>query len=159
LHCSLDELPGAREALALWVQNDNGYPPLVESIAAHYGVPPSNVVTASGCSGANFVAIAGLVGPGDEVIVEQPTYDPLLGASRLLGATIRRVQRRFDDGYAFDLDEIRRAVSPRTKLIVITNPHNPSGATLAADALAAIGEIGDRAGCYVLVDEVYLDGS
>jgi aspartate/methionine/tyrosine aminotransferase len=159
LHCSMDELPGAREALALWVANDNGYMPLVEAIAAHYGVETSRVVTAPGCSGANFVAIAGLVGPGDEVIIERPTYDPLAGACRLMGATIGRVERRFERGYEFDLDQIRASAGSRTKLIVVTNPHNPSGATLTAESLRAMGEIAATVGAHVLVDEVYLDAS
>ena len=159
LHCSMDELPGAREALALWVANDNGYPPLVEAIAAHYRVDAARVVTAAGCAGANFTAIAGLVGPGDDVLVERPTYDPLLGACRLLGATISRVERRFEHGYAFDLDQIRASTSARTKLIVVTNPHNPSGTTLPAESLRAIAEIAAKVGAHVLVDEVYLDAS
>ena len=159
LHCSMDELPGAREALALWVANDNGYAPLVDAIAAHYRVDPSRVVTAPGCSGANFVAIAALVGPGDEVLIERPTYDPLLGACRLLGATIGRVERQFERAYGFDLDQIRASVRSRTKLIVVTNPHNPSGATLTAETLQAIGEFASHVGAHVLVDEVYLDAS
>lgn len=159
LHCSMDELPGAREALALWVANDNGYAPLVEAIAAHYRVDPARVVTAPGCSGANFVVVAGLVGPGDDVLIERPTYDPLLGACRLLGATIGRVERQFERGYEFDLGQIRASVGSHTKLIVVTNPHNPSGATLTAESLRAIGDLAAGVGAHVLVDEVYLDAS
>ena len=69
LHCSLDELPGAREALDLSTPNGDGYQPLVAAIAAHYGVSADRVTTAPGCSGANFVAIAALVAAGDEVLV------------------------------------------------------------------------------------------
>lgn len=80
LHCSIDDLPGAREAVDLSAPNDNGYPPIVEALGAHYGVSTSRVVTASGCSGANFLAAAALVGAGDDVLIERPTYDPLIGA-------------------------------------------------------------------------------
>lgn len=159
LHCSMDELPGARDALELWVSNDNGYPPLVQAIAAHYQVDPARVVTAAGCSGANFVAFAALVGAGDEVLIERPTYDPLIGGCRLLGATIGRLERRFERGYGFDLDQIRASVNSHTRLIVVTNPHNPSGTTLTAESLRAIGDLAAAVGAHVLVDEVYLDAS
>lgn len=157
LHCALHELPGAREAIELTVPNDNGYAPLVHGIAKHYGVSPDQVVTAPGCSGANFVAIASLVGAGDHVLIERPTYDPLIGGCKLFGATIGRFERRFDRAYEVDLDEIRGAVTPRTRLIVVTNPHNPSGSTLSRESIVKIGEIAEEAGAHVLVDEVYLD--
>ena len=102
LSCSIDDLPGAREAIALDGRNDNGYAPLVESIAGHYGVPPSQVTTAQGASGANFLACAALIEPGDEVLVETPGYDPLLGAPRLLGAKVNRFDRVFEEGFALD---------------------------------------------------------
>lgn len=159
LHCTLDDLPGAREALDLRAANDNGYPPLVEAIARHAGVTPDRVATAQGCSGANFVAIAGLVGPGDHVLVERPTYDPLIGACRLMGARVERFGRRFEAGWRPDLDELRQRVTPRTRLIVVTSPHNPSGEVLDASTLTGIGVLADRVGAYVLVDQVYLDAA
>src|SRR5512141_1605845 len=107
LHCSLDDLPGAREAVELWVENEDGYLPIVQALAGHYGVDAERIVLATGCSGANFVAIAALVGAGDDVLIERPTYDPLIGACRLLGANVRRFARRFEDGYALDVDAIR----------------------------------------------------
>jgi aspartate/methionine/tyrosine aminotransferase len=159
LHCDFDDLPGAREALELWIPNDNGYPPLVDAIATHYGVSANQVATAAGCSGANFVAIAALVGPGDDVLVEQPTYDPLIGACRLMGASVRRFARRFESGFAIDLDDLRAAVTDRTKLIILTSPHNPSGIPADRQTLLSIGEIANRVGAHVLVDQVYLDAA
>src|SRR5689334_22523105 len=99
LACTLDDLPGAREAIALSGANDTGYAPLIEAIAARYGVPAGHVTTASGTSGANFFVFAALLEPGDDVLVERPGYDPLLGASRIFGATTRRFERAFDEGY------------------------------------------------------------
>jgi aspartate/methionine/tyrosine aminotransferase len=159
LHCDFDDLPGAREALELWIPNDNGYPPLVEALASHYGVATNRVATAAGCSGANFVAIAALVGAGDDVLIEQPTYDPLIGACRLMGAVVRRFGRRFESGFAVDLDDIRAAATDRTKLIALTSPHNPSGLPVDRQTLLAIGGIADRVGAHVLVDQVYLDAA
>src|SRR4029453_5149951 len=96
LACSLDDLPGARDALALSGANDNGYGPLIEAIASRYGVQPSHITTASGTSGANFLVYAALLTPGDEVLVERPGYDPLLGAARMFGATTVRYDRPFE---------------------------------------------------------------
>lgn len=159
VHCSLGDLPGAREALDITAPNDNGYAPVVEAIAAHYGVDRARIVTATGCSGANFIAMGALVGAGDEVLVERPAYDPLIGAAKLMGATITRFDRRFDEGFAIDPDAVRRQLSPRTRMIVVTSPHNPSGVMASRDSLAALTEIAASRGIHVLVDEVYLDGA
>lgn len=159
LACSLDDLPGAREAIALSGRNDNGYGPLLEAIAARYGVEPSQVTTAQGTSGANFLVCAALLSPGDDVLVERPGYDPLLGTPRLLGANVVRFERTFADRFALDADRVRAALTPRTKLIVITSPHNPSGVVADDEALAAIGRIAEAHGAHVLVDEVYLDAT
>src|SRR4029077_17118893 len=76
---------------------------------------------------ANFLAFAALISPGDEVLVERPAYDPLLGALKLLGARIARFDRRREDGWAVDPDRVRAALSPKTRLVVLTSPHNPTG--------------------------------
>jgi aspartate/methionine/tyrosine aminotransferase len=133
----------------------DGYAPLLEAIASRYRVTPQQVVSAEGTSGANFLAFATLVEPGDEVLVEQPTYEPLLAALSFLGARIRRFSRRFEDGYHLDLDGLRREMSDRVRLVVITNPHNPSGVFLPREEMAEAVRIAGRA--YVLVDEVYQD--
>jgi aspartate/methionine/tyrosine aminotransferase len=157
LACSLDDLPEAREAVDLAGANDNGYRPLIDAIAARYGVDADRVTTAGGTSGANFLVYAALLEPGDEILVERPGYDPLLGAARMLGARTVRFDRAFEDGFALDPDRVRRAMTPRTKAIVITTPHNPSGAAVGAAALDEIGRIAERAGAHVVVDEVYKD--
>ena len=159
LPCTIDDLPGAREALDISAANDNGYAPLVDAIAAHYRVPPERVALGTGCSGANFLAIAATVGAGDHVLIERPTYDPLIGACRLMGADVAPFDRRFDAGYAIDLDDLRRRITHRTKLIVLTNPHNPSGVLLDREAIARVAAMAADAGLQVLVDEVYLDAA
>jgi aspartate/methionine/tyrosine aminotransferase len=157
LACTLDDLPGAREALALSGANDSGYGPLLDAIAARYAAPASRITTATGTAGANFLAFAALLEPDDDVLVEMPGYDPLLGAIRLLGARPVRFERRFEDGFALDPDRVRAAMTPRTRLVVITHPHNPSGVAAADAALDEVGRIAERAGAKVLVDEVYRD--
>lgn len=155
--CSIDEVPGMREALALSGRNDEGWPPLVDAIAAHYGVDPAGVATATGTSGANFLVCAALLQPGDDVIVERPAYDPLLAVPRLLGANLVRVDRRFEEGFRLDVARIAAAITPRTRLIVVTNPHNPTGVLSGQEDMRALGDFAERRGCYVLADEIYLD--
>jgi aspartate/methionine/tyrosine aminotransferase len=155
--CALDDLPGIGDALQLTAPNDNGYAPLREAIATHVGVPADRIVNATGCSGANFLTIAALVGAGDEVIMERPGYDPLAGACRLMGARVKTFERRAARRYAIDLDEVRSHLSIRTRLIIVTSPHNPSGMSLSHETLSALSELAASAGAYLLVDEVYLD--
>ena len=157
LACTLDDLPGAREAIDLTAPDKGGYPPLVEAIAAHYGVATERVVTASGCSAANFLAIGALVGPGDTVLMEGPWYDQITGACRLLGARVETFDRKFDHGYRIDVVALRARVTKDTKLVIITSPHNPSGMAADRDTLVALQALAEETGVHVLVDEVYLD--
>jgi aspartate/methionine/tyrosine aminotransferase len=159
LSCSLDDLEGAHAALSLSGSNDNGYQSLLDAIARRYLVRPEQVTTANGAAGANFQAMAAVLEAGDEVLMERPGYDPLPGAARLLGAHIVRFDRRFEDDFALDPDAIARALTPRTRLIIITSPHNPTGAVADRAALEALGQIASAAGAHVLVDEVYLDAA
>ena len=134
-----------------------GYGPLVERIAQHTGAPVDCIVTAAGTSMANHLALATLLGPGDEVVLEEPAYGPLLDVARYLGARVRRVARRLENDFVISLGELEAAITSATRLIVLTNLHNPSGALLTAEALRAIGEIAGRVGALVLVDEAYLE--
>jgi len=157
LACTLDDLPGAREAVSLSGANDTGYAPLIDAIAARYGVSADRVTTASGTAGANFFVFAAILEPGDEVLVERPGYDPLLGASRIFGARTTRFDRVFEEGYRLDPDRVKRAMTARTKLIVLTTPHNPTGVPADVAAVDEIGRIAGHFGAHVLVDEVYRD--
>jgi len=155
--CPIEEIPGIREAIGFDGNNENGYKPLLEAIASQYGVDAAQVTTAQGASGANFLACAALLEPGDDVLVETPGYDPLLGAPRLLGARVNQFVRDFDEGFALDPERVERALTPRTRLIIITNPHNPSGVLADPEALDAIAQIARAHDAHVLLDEVYLD--
>lgn len=156
---TLEELPGAVEALALHGPNDEGYAPLIEAIAARYGVAPDRVCTATGTSGANFLAMAALLRPGDAILVERPAYDPLLGAARLLGAEVRRFERRFEEAWQPDPDRIGELLDPGVRLVVLTNLHNPSGVRIPDETLDEIARRAERVGAHVLVDEVYLEAA
>lgn len=138
--------------------NSYGYPPLVAALAAHTRVSPESVVTISGgTSMANHLAMAAAIEHGDEVLIEQPTYEPLLALAEYFGAQIKRFPRRAADHYRIDVDELQAQVTARTRLIVLTNLHNPSSALVDEETLRSISEIADRVGARVLVDEVYLE--
>ena len=134
-----------------------GYGPLLQKIAQRYDVPASSVVTAAGASFANHLAMAALFQPDNEVLFEEPAYEPMLATARYLGADIKRFQRRFEDGFRVSPEEIESQVTERTRLIVITNLHNPSGVLTDDATLRHVGEIAACVGAYVLVNEVYLE--
>src|SRR5207244_2906101 len=108
-----------------------GYAPLERRLAEHAGVPEECVVAAAGTSMANHLAMAALLDPGDEVLIEQPAYGPLLDVANYLGVRIKRLPRRFEARFSIGLEELQRAISTSTRLIVLTNLHNPSGALLS----------------------------
>jgi aspartate/methionine/tyrosine aminotransferase len=153
----LAKLPVRIEELEISAPGSYGYPPLQERLAKRCGVPLECVVAATGTSMANHLALAALLNPGDEVLIEQPAYEPLLNVAEYLGAQVRRFPRRFEDSFQLDPREIERAVTPRTRVVVVTNLHNPSGARTPDSALRLTGEIAQSRGAYVLVDEVYLE--
>ena len=135
--------------------NPYGYAPLLEAISARYRVPQECVVTATGASLANYLALAATTEPGDEILVEQPSYDPVLGAARYLGLEIKRFRRPAERNFEIDLEDLERNLTTRTRLIVITNMHNPSGALCPEAVLQQIAALARKSGAYVVVDEVY----
>ncbi|MGB8659564.1 MAG: pyridoxal phosphate-dependent aminotransferase [Candidatus Acidiferrum sp.] len=134
-----------------------GYEPLQQRLARHNGVSEECVVAATGTSMANHLAMAAVLDPGNEVLIEQPVYGPLLDVAEYLGARVNRFSRRFETGFTLEPAEIERAITGETRLIVLTNLHNPSGTLTTAATLRAIGEMAHSAGAHVLVDEVYLE--
>ncbi len=134
-----------------------GYDPLIQRIATRYRVATDCVVTAAGTTFANHLAIAALIKPGDEVLFEHPAYEPMLALVHYLGAQVKRFSRRFENGFQIVPEEIDALITPRTRLIVITNLHNPSGVLIEDSTLKQIGDIAKRVGARVLVDEVYME--
>ena len=153
----LKDLPVRIEDLELAGTGPYGYPPLIERLAKKCDVAEQNVVYTLGTSMANYIALNALVSPGDEVLVEQPTYDPLLAILEHIGAKVRRFERRADKGFRIGLGEIERRITPETRLVVICNLHNPSSAFTDEETMRQIGEMAARVGARVLVDEVYLE--
>lgn len=130
---------------------------LATKIEAHYGVrydPDTEITVTAGATEALFAAITALVHPGDEVIVFEPCYDSYVPAVQLAGGTPVFVTLRYPD-YAFDWDEVRRALTPKTRLVLLNSPHNPTGAVLCEADLHRLASLLDGSNVLVLGDEVY----
>jgi len=151
------DLDAAEEKYDLHGPNSYGYKRLLECIAHYSGVAPDMVVHLAGTSQANHIAMAAAFDPGEEVLVEEPTYELLLTTAEFLGARIRRFSRRRENGFAIDPHDVERAMSPSTRLIVLCNLHNPTSVAVDEATLRAIGDIAMKNGARVLVDEVYLE--
>lgn len=153
----LSELPLKLEDLELSGQSLYGYEPLQAALSAKCHVPPECVVAATGTSMANHLVMAALIEPGDEVLIEHPTYELLMTVAQYLGAKVRRFMRPAGEGFQFDPDTLARKLSARTRLIVLTNLNNPTGALTPEETLKRLGEMARGVGAHILVDEVYLE--
>ena len=153
----LSELPVTIEQLEINGDNSYGFAPLRQAIAKKHSVDPTCVVEAAGTSMANHLAMAALIDPGDEVLIESPTYELVLSAAGYLQAQINRFPRHEENGFAVDPEEIRKAITPKTKLVFLTNLHNPSSVLTPDETLRSVGDIAASVGAQVVIDEVYLD--
>jgi aspartate/methionine/tyrosine aminotransferase len=125
------------------------------SIAHYNDVPRAEIVPALGTAHAIWLAYASLVSPGDDVLVESPGYEPLLRAAEGIGARVVRFERRADEGWTLDPDRIARALTLRTRVVAVTNHHNPTGIRTPDDRLRAVAAVCQARGVHLLVDEVY----
>jgi len=143
-------------ATELGYAQSNGTIELRERIADLYpGATPDNVLVTVGCIEANLVTLQTLVGPGDEVAIMAPNYLQLWGAAKNLGAIVRTFELDRDRGWRLDADSLDAAVGPRTKLIAICNPNNPTGHIMGEAEIAAVISAAERVGAWILADEVY----
>lgn len=157
LLASPEELALTAEDIVLTGNNFYGYPPLRALISARYGVPEKNILITQGTSLANFLAAAALTQPGDEALVELPAYEPLLSIFEPLGVKVNRLPRRFEDSYAIDPSVLRTRLTPKTKVVLITTLHNPSGVGIRPEGLRALAAECATVGATLVVDEVYQD--
>ncbi len=140
-----------------------GVPELREAVARHqqrlYGIdldPDSQVVVTAGATEAIAAAVLGLVDPGDEVAVVEPFYDSYQATIEMAGGVRRPVGiRRTEAGFRLDVDQLRRTVTDRTKVLLVNTPHNPTGAVLDEAERAAVAEVAVAHDVVVVVDEVY----
>jgi aspartate/methionine/tyrosine aminotransferase len=149
---SLDELAAVR----LGYPQSNGTDPLRAAIAALYpGATPDNVLVTSGSAEANFCVCWRLIEPGDRVAMVLPTYMQTWGLARSFGAQIAPIWLREEHAWQPDLSEVDAAIASGTKLVIVTNPNNPTGAILSAEGAERIARRASEVGAWLLADEVY----
>lgn len=153
--CVLSDIGADLTRLELHGPNFYGWGPLEEAIAARFHTQAECVVPSAGTSFANHQAFAVLVEPGDEVIIEEPTYELMVSALGYFQADLKRVPRCLEDGFALDIDRVRAAITPKTRLVVLTNLHNPSSRFESDSVINDVADAAAKVGAIVLVDEVY----
>ena len=138
-----------------------GVPELRQAVARHqqrhYEIeldPDDQVVVTTGCTEAIAAALLGLVDPGDEVVVLEPYYDSYVAMIQMAGGVRRPVTLRAPN-FRLDLDELRAAVTPATRFVLLNSPHNPTGTVLTSDELAGVADVAIEHDLVVITDEVY----
>ena len=129
---------------------------VADAICARYGVSPEEVVTTTGVTSALAMVLKAFVAPGDHVLIEQPGFDLLGSAAREAGAKVEALRRAPPD-FKIDLNRLAEQLTSRTRLVLITNLHNPSGAHLTAQEIVDIARVAAKVGAVLFVDEVYAD--
>jgi len=132
-----------------------GWAHLRAAIARYNAVPESEAIAALGTTHALWLAYSSLTSPGDEVLVERPGYEPVSRIAEGLGLRVRSFERDPVAGFALDPDRVRQALTPATKVVAISNLHNPSGTRASDASLAEVAELTRRSGARLMVDEVY----
>ncbi|RLL98068.1 hypothetical protein CFD26_104642 [Aspergillus turcosus] len=118
-------------------------------------ISPNNIITTPGATLANFIVFFALIGPGDHVIVQYPTYPQLYSLPSGLGAEVSLWQASQNNHWQLDLQELERLIQPNTKMIVLNTPQNPTGAIIAKSTLGKIVDLARRHSIIIFSDEIY----
>lgn len=128
----------------------------LEALGRRYGLDVKEIVTTTGATTALAIALKALVSPGDEVLVERPGFDVLTRLAREAGAVVQSIERPGPD-FRIDLADLSAKLTPRTRAMLITNLHNPTGAFLEPEEIIAVAARLAEVGAVLIVDEVYAD--
>lgn len=166
---TLRELLGDKEAeklldLRLFYGETNGAQELREAVSRLYDdAGPDNILITNGSAEANYLTVWSRLEPGDEVIFMMPNYMQLWGLSRAFGATVKPLNLREDQNWAPDLEQLKKTLTEKTKLISVCNPNNPTGAVMSEKTMREIVDLARSCGAWIHADEVYrgaeLDGN
>ena len=142
--------------LVLSYGHHRGHPDLLNCIASEGTTfQPNDVLVCSGAATALFIVATTLLSEKDHLVVVRPNYGTNLETPRAINCEISIIDLTFDERYAFDVDQIRQTIQPNTRLISITNPHNPTGTVISEDVLLDLVALAEAHNCYLLVDETY----
>lgn len=156
----LDEAARAMYAGRIKYSNGRGEPAVVAALTEKYKkrrahVTESNILCFPGTQTALFAVMLGLVEAGDEVLVGDPLYATYEGVVASTGASIRTVPLRPENRFHLKAEDLEKAITPKSRVLLLNNPHNPSGAVLTRDEVKAIGEVCRRHDLWIVSDEVY----
>lgn len=143
--------------LVLCYADHQGHVGLRELIASEGSLSPDHVLLTPGAAPALFMVATALLDKGDHMIVLRPNYATNIETPRAIGADISFIDLHFEMDWRIDLEAIRRAIRPQTKLISVTHPHNPTGTCLSEQELLALVAMAELHDCWLLVDETYRD--
>jgi aspartate/methionine/tyrosine aminotransferase len=144
--------------LPLQYNDHRGAPALRELIVAgEPGLCARDVLVTAGAAGALFIVATSLLTKDDHLVVVRPNYATNLETPRAIGCAIGFVDLAFEDSFALDVERVKAALRPNTKVISITTPHNPTGVTLSGEVLGRLAALAARHGCRLVVDETYRD--
>ncbi|MBN2416388.1 aminotransferase class I/II-fold pyridoxal phosphate-dependent enzyme [bacterium] len=142
--------------LRLGYGHTNGSPALRDAVSALYtGADRENILVTAGSIEANFIAVWSLLEPGDELVLMLPNYMQIWGAARAFGITVKPFYLREESGWQFDPDELRRALTPKTKMIAVCNPDNPTGAVMSSGNMDLIVRLARERDIWIYADEIY----
>lgn len=151
-----DETRALWDGLALGYTESTGHPLLRREIAGLYEtVEPDEVLVFAGAEEAIFCLVNVLLGPGDHAIVTWPGYQSLYAVARAVGADVTLHELREADGWALDVERLRTAIRPETRIVIVNAPHNPTGMLPSHAEWQALVEACAEAGIHLLADEVY----
>lgn len=153
----LDALPFDLKKVDLHVPNLDGDARLIEELSGIYGAESDRMLETIGASEANFLVMAALADRGDRVVMESPTYGSLPGIAASLKLKVVPLERDFHRGFELDLEALKEAARKGTKLVVLTNLHNPSGVAIPKATMKGALEIANDAGALLHVDEIFRD--
>jgi aspartate/methionine/tyrosine aminotransferase len=149
-------IPAPRD-LALAYSKHFGSDRFRELIAQRSGLAASDILVVPGASAALFIVATALLDASDHLIVTRPNYASNIETPRAIGCKITYIDLEFDQGFRVDIKRIAAAIQPKTKLISLTTPNNPTGTCMSAAELRQIAELAQQHDCYVLVDETYAE--
>lgn len=151
LHTDINEL-------VLCYTDHKGNPDLRNAIASECeAFTKDDVIVTTGAAAALFIVATSLLEPSDHIVVAHPNYATNIETPQTIGCHISMLELKFDEWFRLDVDRLEALITPKTKLISLTSPHNPTGAVMSEDQLRAVAKIASKRGCVLLVDETYRD--